>query len=113
MYNSSSVYLSMKRESKNKTFTIWLEEIWEEIEIQFFGIAGAIIFFVLVYFIFHPIWMRPLFDIFSHIKLSALSILNTMESISPISIIPAFSPGPQITIFDLVGSCLNHFLEDL
>ena len=29
------------------------------------------------------------------------------------SIIPAFSPGPHITIFDLVGNFFNHFLEDL
>ena len=60
----------MKRESKNKTFIIWLEEIWEEVEIQFYGITFAILFFVLVYFLFHPIWMRPLFDFFLHIKLS-------------------------------------------
>ena len=60
----------MKIESKNKTFMIWLEEIWEEIEIQFYGIVGAVFFFILIYLIFQPLWMRPLFDFFSHIKLS-------------------------------------------
>ena len=60
----------MKRESKNKNLTILLEEIWEEIEIQFYGITCAIFFFVLVYFIFQPLWMRPLFDIFLDIKQS-------------------------------------------
>ena len=54
----------MKRESIKIKLFIWLEEIWEEIEIQFFGIVGAICFFFLVYFIYHPIWMKPLFDIF-------------------------------------------------
>ena len=65
----------MRRESKSKTFIIWLEEIWEEIEIQFLGIAGAIFFFVVIYFVFHPFWMRPLFDVFLHIKLSLKSML--------------------------------------
>ena len=59
----------MKREFI-KSFVTWLEDIWEEIEIQFYGIIGAIFFFTLVYFIFHPLWMRPLFDFFSNIKLS-------------------------------------------
>ncbi len=58
----------IKRESKNKTFTIWLEEIWEEIEIQFYGIISSVFFFVLVYFVFHPHWMRPLFYVFSNIN---------------------------------------------
>ncbi len=56
----------MKRESKNKTFIIWIEEIWEEVEVQFYGITVAIIVFILIFFIFHPPWMRPLLDIFSH-----------------------------------------------
>ena len=55
----------MKRERKNVSFFIWLEEIWEEVEVQFFGITGAILFFIIVYFIFKPNWMRPLFDLFS------------------------------------------------
>ena len=59
----------MKRESKNKTFVIWLEDFWEEVEIQFYGVIGAILFFFLIYFVFDPLWMRPLFDIFSHIKI--------------------------------------------
>ena len=49
----------------NKSTSSWLEEIWEEIEIQFFGIIGAIFFFVLLYLFFQPSWMRPLIDIFS------------------------------------------------
>ena len=60
----------MKRESKNKTLFIWIEEIWEEIEVQFYGITVAIFVFILIYFIFHPSWMRPLLEIFSHFKRS-------------------------------------------
>ena len=60
----------MERENKNKSFPIWIEEIWEEIEVQFYGIIGAILFFVLIYIIFHPFWMRAVFDLFSKIKLS-------------------------------------------
>ena len=59
----------MGRESKKKSFLIWIDEIWEEIEIQFYGIIGAIIFFVIVYFVFQPVWMRPVFDLFSKIRL--------------------------------------------
>ena len=59
----------MKRENKNKSFFIWIEEIWEEIEVQFYGIIGSIFFFVVIYFIFQPSWMRPVFDLFSEIKL--------------------------------------------
>tara|TARA_Y100001968_G_scaffold330305_1_gene381815 strand:+ start:1845 stop:2030 length:186 start_codon:yes stop_codon:yes gene_type:complete len=55
----------MKRDTKIESFFIWVEEIWEQIETQFFGIIGAIFFFFLIYFIFHPLWMRPLFDFFS------------------------------------------------
>tara|TARA_Y100001968_G_scaffold324596_1_gene364261 strand:- start:28 stop:228 length:201 start_codon:yes stop_codon:yes gene_type:complete len=65
----------MKKEGNNKNLIIWLEEIWEEIEIQFFGIAGAICFFILYYIIYHPPWMRPLIDIFLRIKLSLLSMI--------------------------------------
>jgi len=59
----------MKRDSKNKSFFIWIEEILEEIEVQFYGVIGAISFFVIIYFIFKPIWMKPIFDLFSKIKL--------------------------------------------
>tara|TARA_B100000579_G_C22259479_1_gene588710 strand:+ start:293 stop:481 length:189 start_codon:yes stop_codon:yes gene_type:complete len=59
----------MKRESKNKSFFILIEEIWEEIEIQFYGILGAILFFILIYFVFQPFWMRPVVDLFLKIKL--------------------------------------------
>ena len=54
----------MERDSKNKSFFIWIEEIWEEIEVQFYGIIGAIFFFVLIYFIFQPLWMRPVIELF-------------------------------------------------
>ena len=60
----------MERESKNKSFLIWIEEILEEIEVQIYGIIGAIIFFGVIYFIFQPAWMTPVFDLFSKIKLS-------------------------------------------
>ena len=59
----------MERDSKNKSFFIWIEEIWEEIEVQFYGIIGAAFFFVIIYFIFQPLWMRPVFELFSNIKL--------------------------------------------
>jgi len=59
----------MERESKNKSFYIWIEEIWEEIEIQLYGIIVAITFFVLIYLIFQPFWMRAVFDLFVKIKL--------------------------------------------
>ena len=63
----------MKIENKNKQFLMWLEDIWEEIEIQLYGILFASLFFVLLYFIFKPLWMSPLFDLFSHIKLQLRS----------------------------------------
>ena len=64
-------YISiMKGESKNKSLRIWIEEIWEEIEVQIYGIIGAIFFFCVIYFIFQPHWMSPIFDLFSKIKLS-------------------------------------------
>ena len=59
----------MERDSKNKSFIIWIEEIWEEIEVQFYGIIGAIFFFVIIYVIFQPLWMRPVLELFSNIKL--------------------------------------------
>ncbi len=59
----------MERENKNKSLIIWIEEIWEEIEVQIYGIIGAIFFFGLIYFIFQPQWMSPIFDIVSKIKL--------------------------------------------
>ena len=52
----------MERERKNKSFIIWIEEIWEEIEVQFYGIIGAIFFFILVYLIFQPPWMKSVLD---------------------------------------------------
>ena len=59
----------MERENRNKSFLIWIEEIWEEIEVQIYGLGGAIFFFCLIYFIFKPRWMNPIFDLFSKIKL--------------------------------------------
>ena len=59
----------MERDSRNKSFFIWIEEIWEEIEVQIYGIIGAIFFFVLIYFIFQPLWMRPVIDLFLKINL--------------------------------------------
>ena len=60
----------MKRDSKKKPFFIWIEEIWEEIEVQFYGIIGAIFFFVVIYFIFQPLWMKTVVGLFSKIKFS-------------------------------------------
>ena len=54
----------MEKEGNKKSFLIWIEEIWEEIEIQFYGIVGAILFFFVIYFIFHPLWMITVFDLF-------------------------------------------------
>tara|TARA_B100000965_G_scaffold270143_1_gene228506 strand:- start:366 stop:539 length:174 start_codon:yes stop_codon:yes gene_type:complete len=53
----------MSKESNNKSFLIWIEEIWEEIEVQFYGITGAIFFFIAFYLIFHPPWMGAVFDL--------------------------------------------------
>ena len=55
------------RRDINKSFLTWFEEIWEEIEIQFYGIVGALAFFALLYLFFHPSWMRPLFDFLTNI----------------------------------------------
>ncbi len=62
----------MERKSKNKSFRIWIEEIWEEIEVQIYGIIGAIFFFGVIYFIFQPFWMSSVIDLFSKIKLSVV-----------------------------------------
>ena len=51
----------------NKSFLTWFEEIWEEIEIQFYGIIVALAFFALLYLFFHPIWMSPLLDFLTNI----------------------------------------------
>ena len=58
----------MVRKSKNKSFLNWIEEILEEVEVQFYGILGAIIFFIIVYFIFKPSWMKTVFDIFLNVN---------------------------------------------
>ena len=42
-----------------------------------------------------------------------LSILKMAASPSPISTIPAFSPGPQMTHSASVGRVFSHFFEDL
>ena len=60
----------MKRESNNKSLIIWLEDIWEEIEIQFYGIIGAISFFALLYLFYQPIWMKPLIHFFYNLKIN-------------------------------------------
>ena len=59
----------MERESKNQSFLILIEDIWEEIEVQIYGIIGAIVFFSIIYFIFQPPWMTKVFHLFSKIKL--------------------------------------------
>ena len=59
----------MEKESKNKSLFIWIEEIWEEIEVQIYGIIGAIFFFSVIYFIFQPHWMIRVFDFFLKSKL--------------------------------------------
>ena len=65
----------MNREINYKILIAWLEDIWEEMEIQFYGIGGAIVFFLLVYLFFHPSWMSPLIKFFYNIKLFILSKL--------------------------------------
>ena len=59
----------MEKESKNKSFLIWIEDIWEEIEVQIYGIIGAIFFFCVIYFIFQPLWMSSVFDLFGNFQL--------------------------------------------
>ena len=53
----------MKKENIHSSFKDWLEDIWEEIETQLFGIIGAIIFFTLIFLIFKPSWMIPIKNI--------------------------------------------------
>jgi len=50
----------MIKETNPRTINTWIEEIWEAIEIQFYGLIGALIFFIFLYFLFHPTWMYPL-----------------------------------------------------
>ena len=59
----------MIRKTNNKSLNIWLEEIWEEIQIQFYGITIAIIFFLLLYLVFNPPWMKTFRDLLYKIKL--------------------------------------------
>ena len=68
LYNKVRIYSLMKRKKYNKSLITLIEDIWEEIEIQFYGITFAIIFFVLVYFSFHPHWMKPLINYFIILK---------------------------------------------
>ena len=58
----------MSRENY-KLFIIWLEEFWEEIEIQFYGIIGAILFFFFIYLLFQPSWMNPSIEFVSSMKM--------------------------------------------
>ena len=58
----------MVREGKNKSFFNWIEEILEEVEVQFYGITGAIIFFIALYFIFKPSWMKTVFEVFLNVN---------------------------------------------
>jgi len=64
----------MREKNKNSSFITWFEDIWEEVEVQFYGITGAIMFFGLVYLFFKPTWMEPLVDFFYSIKLSFLCL---------------------------------------
>ena len=64
----------MKKESSNKSIHTLFEDIWEEIETQFYGIIGAIFFFVIVYLFFQPDWMNPLIEFISHNKNSLLAL---------------------------------------
>ena len=66
----------MIREGNNKPIHIWLEDLWEEIEIQLYGITGAILFFLFVYLFFNPLWMKPLVDFVNSIKLYILDIIS-------------------------------------
>ena len=45
----------MVKEINDTSFITWLEDIWEEIKIQFYGIIGAIFFLVLVDVFFQPV----------------------------------------------------------
>ena len=57
-------FISMKRETNNESIFTWFEEIWEAIEVQFYGIFGALLFFLMIYLFFQPAWMKPLTNIF-------------------------------------------------
>ena len=59
----------MKRENSFKSTINWIQDIWEEIEIQFYGITVAIMFFIFLYIFFHPIWMEPLIELIKNTKL--------------------------------------------
>ena len=59
----------MSRENIRKIFITWLEEAWEEIEIQLYGIVSAFLFFLLLYLFFKPSWMIPFIDYVKNIKL--------------------------------------------
>ncbi len=54
----------MKKEIKNKSLIICFEELSEEIYVQFYGIIGAILFFLFLYLFSEPSWMRPLVEFF-------------------------------------------------
>ncbi len=54
----------MVKERKNSSILIWIEEFWEEIEVQLYGIIGAILFFIIVYLIFQPPWMKAIVYLF-------------------------------------------------
>ena len=58
----------MIRETNNKPFVNLFEEIWEEIEIQFYGITVAIMFFIFLYIFFHPLRMKPLIEFIKNTK---------------------------------------------
>tara|TARA_B100000214_G_scaffold345993_1_gene296320 strand:+ start:611 stop:799 length:189 start_codon:yes stop_codon:yes gene_type:complete len=60
----------MVRENKIKSLLYWIGEIREEIEIQIYGIIGAIFFFVIFYLVFKPSWMKTVFDVFLKSKLN-------------------------------------------
>ena len=57
--------ISMKKGKNIKLLINWIEEIWEEVEIQIYGIIGAFFFFILIYLVFQPYWMKPLIEFFS------------------------------------------------
>tara|TARA_B100000965_G_scaffold324428_1_gene286385 strand:- start:1421 stop:1606 length:186 start_codon:yes stop_codon:yes gene_type:complete len=56
----------MKRETSNESIFTWIEEIWEEIEVQFLGIIGALLIFLMIYLFFQPDWMNPIINIFKY-----------------------------------------------
>ena len=63
----------------NKVFMTWLEDFWEEIEIQIFGIIGAILFFFLIYIFFQPSWMKPSINFIYNIKLFFEHFLSNLS----------------------------------